>query len=52
MAPSKKYNITNTRKKICDDCYRQFYDLHGSIQKCPYCNSHKIHYKNGHPYNI
>jgi Zn finger protein HypA/HybF involved in hydrogenase expression len=46
MAPSKKYNIMNPRKKTCDNCHKQIYVSRGK-QKCPYCNSHKIHYVNG-----
>jgi Zn finger protein HypA/HybF involved in hydrogenase expression len=48
MAPSKKYNIMNPRKKTCDNCHKQIYVSRGK-QKCPYCNSHKIHYVNGTP---
>jgi ribosomal protein S27AE len=45
MGLTKKYNITNIRKKKCDQC-KNVYTMfnHQSRVKCPKCGSRKVHY--------
>ena len=51
LAPTKKYNLLNPRKKICDNCKQFFNVKHGKV-KCPFCGSRKIHYITGKRSNI
>jgi Zn finger protein HypA/HybF involved in hydrogenase expression len=46
MASTKKYNLVILRKKFCSQCKQSFNVYNGQVI-CPYCGSHKIHYKNG-----
>jgi Zn finger protein HypA/HybF involved in hydrogenase expression len=46
MASTKKHNLVKLRVKHCSQCKRIFNVFNGQ-NKCPYCNSSKIHYRNG-----
>jgi Zn finger protein HypA/HybF involved in hydrogenase expression len=47
MGLTKKYNITNIRKKKCDQCQNVYEINNHSSVKCPKCGSRKVHYIHG-----